>query len=798
MKNLTMVLLAMVVGCTTAEKDGAVKVEPAKAAVAAKPQTFQQACQAEVARLRKVHMHAQPPEVMKIVPPAWEFLRTNETDSAKAADLVPVRAQLLKTLARGSDFKAGAALAKALWGDAKLAYDVRLVAADYLVRGALEDGRDEKTVAELLAPFKGVPLDKIGVNNYVELLRIRTRPFIVRNDKAGALRCFAEGRAELQGPEGFKAWMNGRIDPAEAAVYATFQDKRGQLDFWLRRGTRLEALRVISNGEVADEALGGKLAREIIVSDDPKAGQVDAFCWLWGRDCEFCEQHLAEALGKTAASTNALVSRVGRLLASGNFHCTYGEKTPAFALDWPAAVRTWRLYRGLCAGAGCKPAFAPTRNAVMAFAGLGDRAAAVAAADEGLANAAIKPEERAELRLMAGILKLTGDEDAVAAGVKKLVEEVAKDCPAKEMRKRYERAAAVAVVSCDDALARGVAKFYRGAMDVLKEPVVYTVRFSERPVGGAAGLATLPERPEESPFARSFGSDKLSFMLTDVSSGDRGNAAQGGKQEREHPVTLQVVADEWGVHFFYTFYDRRARQFESGELNAGSYESYLAPGDNQPYMCIMAYPRKDAVASIMNTPYNTPGHRRADPKDLRSFRSDTLFEDDRVVTYLAFSWDSFADHVPVDGGEWNFESVFWGPVPCAWNGTRTIHGRSSWGRLRFALGEAARVKILRAQLFKAVNAYRAEQQPQGGFATSPQLGVFDHWKDTAIGDPAFYAEVLKPLEERLDGVAARVKIGMSDDEVKEIVENHFAEFHDIRFTVARLRTEYLAKKRLAE
>jgi len=466
-------------------------------------------------------------------------------------------------------------------------------------------------------------------------------------------------------------------------------------------------------------------------------------------------------------------------------------------MDWKGAAKAWTLYRRLVASTKTPVAFAAARNAAMSYAGLRDRAQAIAAAEEGLRNATLKPEEKFELELVVALLKLKGGEAEIAAEAKKLVTTLGKGCPAKERKRRIERAGSIAVLLGDEALARGVSSFYLKNVHVTPETRTYTVKFAERPVGGIGNWANVSPKPEESDYTRKFGASNMDFMLTDVASGDRGNAVQGGQKAREHPVTLQAVADEWGVHFVYTFYDPRARQFESGELSAGSYESYLAPGDNQPYLCIVSENKKDAQTFIMNSTYNVPGNRRVDPADLRRFRSECVFEDDRIVSYIAFAWDSFADHVPADGGEWNFESVFWGPMPCAWNGTMSIHGRSSWGRLRFELGEAARVKILRAQLFKAVNGYKRNRDGLRGGSPDLRLGCLDYWKDPVLGDPAFYDACLKPLVERLDKVAERVKIGMSDADVKEIVEKNFSEFRDINFTVDRLRAKWLNEKALS-
>jgi len=362
---------------------------------------------------------------------------------------------------------------------------------------------------------------------------------------------------------------------------------------------------------------------------------------------------------------------------------------------------------------------------------------------------------------------------------------------AQERKSRFERAGVIGVASCNDALARAVAKYYREVMDPVPTRKSYTVKFTDRNVAGAGDWANLPFKPEESPFDRKFGGPGMEFMVTDVATGDRGNAVKGGEKAREFPTTLQAVADDWGLHLMYTFYDKRARQFESGELDAGSFESYIAAGDNQPYSCFLCPLKKRARVGIMSTTYDMPGHRRLDAKDPQQVRSETLFTDDAILHYTAFSWDAFAERVPADGGTWDFESIFWGPVQGAWNGTASIHGRSTWGLLKFELGDAARAKILKQQLFRAVGLYKAEKTPGGTFEGSAQEGVFDHWQDDGVGDPAFYEKCLKPLVAELDAAAERVKVGMTNADVKELSEKYLSRFLNVRYEVARLRAAYL-------
>jgi hypothetical protein len=130
-------------------------------------------------------------------------------------------------------------------------------------------------------------------------------------------------------------------------------------------------------------------------------------------------------------------------------------------------------------------------------------------------------------------------------------------------------------------------------------------------------------------------------------------------------------------------------------------------------------------------------------------------------------------------------------VQAAWNGTESIHGRSTWGILAFDLSDADRARILRAQIFKAANAYKAEKVARKGGSPGGQESLFDFWQDAELGDPEFYKTVLKPLEERLDKGLEKVKVGMSDEDVADVAQNYLQEWRDLRFTVDRLRAAYL-------
>ena len=704
------------------------------------------------------------------------------------------RVEALEKLAKRSDYASGKAEAESILSDSDMPLLLKIRAASYLAIGCIDKSDDYASADKLYTGLMAANAGRIGPNELAALVDARANLFVIRGDQDGALSLVESERRKYpsDGAIGKKV-MEPRFDNCVSKIYAAFLDFRGELGYFEKRGDKRRVFSLLCS-KVSDAARADKLAHELVAEAKTPGEARGAWLWLWSRDPEFCDANLAKVLDGSDDARKALRAELFYTVSRGG--SIYGPKSSAYFMDHATTVRTWRLYSRLGDELGEKPAFLMAQYAAIAYAALGERANAAAAARAGLEDAAIKPEEKYELEMIARLMEMKGDEKSVAASLAKADAELGNGLDADKRRKHFERAISLAVLSEDDALAHGAKDYYRSKYDVILPQKVYTVKFSDREIGGVGDWDNLPFKPEESPFDRKFGTKLLSFMLTDVATGDRGNATQGGEKSREFPVTLQVVADSWGLHIVYAFYDGRARRFESGELDAGSYECYIAPGENQPYSCFLCYPKKDKPMFVMSTTYDSPGHRRLRPQDHGRVRSDVKFTDDAVYCYSAFSWDAFADHVPVDGAEWDFESVFWGPTPCAWNGEKGIHARSSWGKLRFELGEAARVKILRTQLYKAANFYRSEKKPGGTEGNYAQEGCFEHWSDPVLGDVEFYGAVLKPLVAELDAAADRVKFSMTDAEVKEIAENYLSRFRDIRFEVSRLRARWLAERAL--
>ena len=130
--------------------------------------------------------------------------------------------------------------------------------------------------------------------------------------------------------------------------------------------------------------------------------------------------------------------------------------------------------------------------------------------------------------------------------------------------------------------------------------------------------------------------------------------------------------------------------------------------------------------------------------------------------------------------------MFWGRKGnCSWNGLKTIHGRSSWGRLAFALTEDDRRQILRSAIVAARQEYDETKRP---------TGVCGLWRNAEVGDPVFYESALKPIVEKLDAASARVSADMDEATVDELARSALPAWHNFKFEVQRLRAEYLLRR----
>ena len=299
---------------------------------------------------------------------------------------------------------------------------------------------------------------------------------------------------------------------------------------------------------------------------------------------------------------------------------------------------------------------------------------------------------------------------------------------------------------------------------------------------GSWDAAAKAAKPGTERLDRGYGGD-ASCLWTDVAT-QRGAVKAGADKRYARAPEWQAMADEWGLHFRLEVFDEKAAEIAQGFAAAGSLEAYLAPGENTPYYAFLHSFETGGLA-IYNPAYSQVDHREIDEKDRANCREEVMCTAESVVLYFAISWKTCATRIPTAESVWEFEPMLWGRKGnCSWNGLRTIHGRSTWGRLKFAFTEADRRRILLPVIAAACKAYEAEKRPTGGCG---------RWQNAEVGDPAFYEGVLKPVVERLDAAAARVSAGMDDAIVDELEKDALRGWHNFAFDVQRLRADYLLR-----
>lgn len=318
----------------------------------------------------------------------------------------------------------------------------------------------------------------------------------------------------------------------------------------------------------------------------------------------------------------------------------------------------------------------------------------------------------------------------------------------------------------------------------------YTVPFSDEPVIGLHGFLSLKKMPEPQFMDRKFGGS-MDFLSTDVSTGERSGAVRSKAKDGEpyRPSEVRMVCDQYGIHVLFRAFDSKAKAIEAGLAGAGSFEMYLAPGEDQPYYCPLPDTGNKAV-QIWNTTYNTPQWRRLDVHGKTNFdvRTETVFTEDGYSVYLFLAWDKFYDKLPEKGDHWDFENIHWSRFGGhSWNGIKTIHGRSSWGKLAFEITDDQMRRIKRNLIAKARKAYLQEKR-----TTHTYHGEVDRWaKDLYAGDPDFYNAKVAPLIRQLDSYLPLVTVEMDDATVDKLFHEAVPGWFEIRFKISDLRKDYL-------
>ena len=567
---------------------------------------------------------------------------------------------------------------------------------------------------------------------------------------------------------------------ALADYYGRLYRTREQIEVLKKNGFKAEAAKLLFGRSTEATKESFKLA-EAGLRDAVQAKDRGKFLAAWRFLLDECPEtadryadDAVRVLGAASAADELLNHATGmRVAANGNWARLRREYELARKLDGANKDRLWSFKTVQYAIPACLDA--GDRKKLVEFCELG-----LATAEKNDKKAAYKPEDVYLLRLARSVC---GAKDAadVAAKLAEADAKFGEGVDPKQRKERLERLGSFAMCANDEAKVRGVAA-YLDKVFTPKPDKVYTVRFSPVRVLGLGNwsVAAAAAKPGTEKLDRTYGGD-ASCLWTDVAT-QRGSVDADASKSYARAPEWQALADEWGLHFRLEVFDEKAKEIAFGLASAGTLEGYLAPGENTPYHGLI-HSFAPGGFSPYNPVYSQPDHRSLEADDRVNYREEVDYTEGSVILYMGVSWALYATRVPTAESVWDFEPMFWGrKASCSWNGLKTIHGRSSWGHLKFALTDAERRRILRPLVASACAAYKAAKGSKGAVA---------RWKNEEVGDPAFYESELKPLLEKLDAAEARVSADMDDATVDELAATALPAWHNFQFEIQRLRAEYL-------
>ena len=277
----------------------------------------------------------------------------------------------------------------------------------------------------------------------------------------------------------------------------------------------------------------------------------------------------------------------------------------------------------------------------------------------------------------------------------------------------------------------------------------------------------------------------LDRLDTDVATG-RTITEKTEHDSKTAMMEVTTLCDVQGVSVFLRVADANARMVENGFAGGLGTEAYFAPGPNQPYLCFGTSPRTGLDTFAFQTAYSNRDSHRLNVKgalDRNSVRSEVEFTDSDYVTRIFFPWDAFYQKLPVRPGDyWKLDFLCWG-TKTSWGGSQGVHESSSWGHLVFNLKDEETVAIRKRLILRTYKNWKG--------AKHGEVDVFDRWADPVLGDPAFYAARLKPLEAELAGYAKRVSPEMTDADVTDIFVHALPRWMGLKYEVDALRRDWL-------
>jgi len=436
-------------------------------------------------------------------------------------------------------------------------------------------------------------------------------------------------------------------------------------------------------------------------------------------------------------------------------------------MDLCGDMKTWRTLKPVVL----------MRLRVVCLGAVGRRDEAAALAEKAAGENGVAPLDAAKFRVSAALLRKQDVGDVIAEA----------KLPKADVPAAWRTAIRQALIWGDSDAAETCAAAYEKLFASFPKRAL-KVGWSDEAIGGVTDwrkiAPTLDRQYCDLKFRMS-----IDDLVTDVATGGRSPVEESALDSDDARMEVSSVCDAKGLHIFLRVEDPNARAVERGFAGGMAGEAYLAPGPDRPYVSFGIAPKDDCVEPYnFATGYECRGYSR--PNMSRKpggpvVRFETQFTDADYVEHLFFAWENYFTDLPTDGHPWRFECISWTPKGAyTWAGSQGPHESSSWGDLVFSLTPAQVTAIRRTLLCSTRSVWRK----------TGRLDVFEKWADPESGDPAFYAECLKPLEAKLAAAMDGVKPDMTDADVNRIFEMALVQCRGLKHEIDALRKAWLRRR----
>lgn len=246
----------------------------------------------------------------------------------------------------------------------------------------------------------------------------------------------------------------------------------------------------------------------------------------------------------------------------------------------------------------------------------------------------------------------------------------------------------------------------------------------------------------------------------------------GGPRE----TSFYMVYREDGLYMFF-----QANEWENdagGNLKPSSFEFFVAPGEGDLPYHQMIVPTNGGLIEYYEW--------QTEYRDNRPLKGSVKVNTGQIPTgwgtVVVIPWENVYDHLPLNGGDWQFNLIRWSPSDGqTWGGH--VHQPGKFNLLRFQAPTAEqRTAIQKYALAKAWNVFQTKSAE-----------LTEYWsQNPATKDLVFYNRVVLPLiEEGTSNGALMSQLAGLNAEQTEQLFKYTKNWMELRYDVDDIRRQYV-------